>query len=1204
MKLQTRTALVPLITVSALCLGLYLLVNELTVRSFNQLETEILHKQVERVNSSISNLVSEHSSKIVDWAQWDNTYNFIESLEQGYIDENLNGLTLAALGFSSVLYLTPSLELRYGVTVVGEEVQKVDPSVVEQVREVLNTSTEAAFQGLANIGGEVFMLAASPILPNKGDQPARGLLVATAKITPELLDIVQYNTNLKLKFWQKDAFAADPVLRASGAALDRNLQAVIEHATPKRAYIFGTSKDYAGKPLLYFRVEDARQIVSSSVKVRDLSLAVLMTAGLFAVILLSAVIYVSASKRITRFSAQVRSIAGAGDSTGRLSDETVHSYSLKFRTAGGVLIVFVLLTAVTGSFLNRYFLRGFEEVENQVMSDNLERATRALKGRLEKIKGKVTDWAQWDDTYQFIEDHNAEYLEQNLGFDTLGPMNMKYVLFYDLKNNLVDGRDVRTAEENVVSVDTQTSAAVSAAPALSLAGEPVAGFLTVPAGTLLAAASPILDTSRSKPSRGSMIFATLADKALAAELGRQVRLDLHFAKITDAARLAPLSISRLSAEEIRGNAVILDVLGRPAMQAVVNSERPIYERGLLTAKFLPLYFVLGGIFCALATLVWVNRILLSRVRKLGEETSLIKESGEAIKRVTARGSDEISGLASDINSMLLALQKTEEELKIARLAADKANAAKSQFIARVSHELRTPIAGVIGLNAMILKRLNKDNSRAVCELVSMASQSAEGLLTIINEILDFSKAESGEITVEKIPFEIRPVIRETMQIIAARIAGRESSSAESPVELVCDVDTEVPRNLRGDPTKLKQILVNLLANAVKFTEKGYVGLRISGKLHENDGVHIKFDVWDTGIGIPQQKLAAVFEPFKQADETVTRQYQGTGLGLAIVKQFSEALGGTISLKSQVGEGSTFSVVIPFEANAAECASLRSPYASKVLPKSVLLVARPSASTESLQNGLDALGAKAERTAPFVQGNLSAFEAKLASSDLVILREEAFTDSDIFEVLKRKLVARGLCVIALVRPCNLELRERLYGIGVQHILSAPVMADDILLTYMGELGHAASGAGSEEDPLRFNKKLKILVADDVATNRIIIEDMLKEAGHTTVSASDGKKLVDLLTPMINGEAGCEHFDIVLTDISMPVMDGYEAARLVRELERESPGGGHVPIIAITAHILSEEQEKMRNAGIDGVLTKPIRAKAVAAEFSKLLSGSLT
>ncbi len=1189
MKLQMRTALVPLVTVSLLCFGLYELVGDLTVDSFKRVENSILERQVERVNNSIENLVEDHAAKIVDWAQWDKSYEFMKDLNKEYIEVTLNALTISALGYSSVVYLTPENALRYGVTVDGENVKPAEDAFVKSVQQLVRETKANSFQTVVRIEGKIYLLAASQILPNKADQPSRGTLVVVADVPAETLELVAHLTNLKLKFWEESAPDLDATSRGATVKLKAGTSFLATPISDNLIYAYGKISDHKGSPLLFFRVEDSRQIASSAVRLRTFSLSLFSASGLLAALLLVGVIYYSATKRIELFSRQVRDIARAGVSGGQLSDDFQGKHSLGVKTMGGVLLVFVGVTLLTGLYFNRYFLDGFRDIERSVMGDNLERAKRAVEQRLEKIKAKAIDWAQWDDTYNFVVDKNQQYQDDNLGFDTLGHMNMKYVLYYDLESKLAVGKSVEGDKETVVPVDAEVAKIVAAIPQLGKAAEPAAGFANLPSGTIYAGSSPILDTSREKPARGSMVFAALADDSLANELSRQIRLKLNFKKPDAADKAGAFVISPIEDTLIEGKTSVADFSGAPALSLVIRADRPVYGQGLVTVKLLPWYFVIAGFLCAMVTLIWVDRIVLSRIRRMGDEVATIELTGSVAKRVTDGGSDELSGLAKDINSMLVALQKTQRELQTARHAAEAANAAKSMFIAKVSHELRTPIGAITGMNRMILKR---EKSPAIRDLVKMADQSAWSLLNILNEILDFTKAESGNLTLESINFDIRQVFRETMQLISGRLEGKDE------LELVVDVSPNVPPLVTGDPTKLKQVLVNLLGNAVKFTQKGYVGLRVeTEKLRATDAL-IKLDIWDTGIGIPEEKQASIFEPFKQADETVTRQFQGTGLGLAIVKQFTDALGGSVSVRSDAGKGTCFTVLLPLK--VAGAAEYRLAHASHTWPAAVL-VGEGSEVNNTIVKNLTRLGPKCTRVDVLANGGLSTTLSKMREAELLVVTETALAKPDVLDTVV-KLAGEGSCaIVAILRPSSLDLKDKLYAAGVKHIFPAPVMADDIALASMGKAPGAESDIGADPaELLRTSKKLRILVADDTPTNRIILEDLLSDAGHSVTLVSDGQELVDKLTPFLKGEPGSEQFDIVLTDISMPIVDGYEATRMVRELERQGNSGIHIPIVAITAHALKDEEAKMQEAGVDGVVTKPVRPEAIAAEIQRLVT----
>lgn len=1185
MKLPLKTILVPLCTLSLLVTGMYVLLSRITVESFDQLETNLLDRQVERVKNAVDNVTSEHAQRISDWAQWDNTYEFINSLDPKYISENLNIGTLSALGFSSVLYLSPDFNLRYGATIIDGEVKTVPKALVLALETYARNNPKLS-RGIILFNDQTLLVATAPILPNSGEGEPRGILMATSVFDQNTIKKIRYQTNINV--------TRVPTLTATPLPTEQEVRTtasrtIITRPSNNLAQAFGEISDSLGKTVLRFRVDDLRAAYASGLAVRNAAVSVLSCVGAIAAIFLALFVKVFAVRRIEIFSKSVNDIWKSKNLSLRLKDTTKSSRSLRLQTAAGIIALFVATTIGSYFFLSNYFLAGFSKVEKAEMRADLERGRRALLGRLEVLKGKVTDWAQWDDTYQFITDRNSDYVSANLEYDTLGSMNIKYVLYFDNTNKLVLGRKVNSKEAIVGPIDTKVEGELGLYPNVTLPEAPISGILSLNDGPVLIGASPILDTSRTKPKQGGMIFAAAIDSGLESQLSEQTRLNLKFRPAINTDERRESTVAPLSDKSLLGETFVADLAGHAALKIQVTSDRPVYFHGQRAAHFLPLYFIICGLICTVITVYFTDKFLLERVRKLGSEVSSVQNSDGHLGRVAVSGGDELSGLAANINRMLTALESAQLEIQVAKDAAERANQAKSMFIARVSHELRTPVAGIIGLNDMLLKRVG--GQRGVRELLNMQGVSAEGLLTIINEILDFSTIEQGKLTFENIEFEPRAVVKDAMQVVTGRLLTRP---ANTPLQLVLDVDPTVAKKLKGDPTKLKQILVNLIGNGIKFTQQGYVGLKLTLNASETDKQHLQFSVWDTGIGIPSGKLASVFEPFTQADESVKRKYQGTGLGLTIVKQMAEGMGGSVSVESVEGSGSTFTVSIPFETvNAA-------PYQvtehTDLWPTSFLVIGEKSPVRESVVTGLSSLGG-------IERGVFEKLDANnyriLKECELIVLLEDAAQSPEAQKLIADKDSLKG-CVVPVVSIAQGELRQKLHTDGIRTILSYPVLADDIIGALIAERVQAtedAAAASIARSIPTCGRPLRILVADDTLTNRIVLEDLLTEAGHSVVCVDDGQKLVDRLRPMLTGERNAEGFDIVLTDISMPTMDGYSATQEIRALEQGS--GHHIPIVAITAHILTEEQAKMKASGMDDVLTKPVKPEAVAAVFQSLV-----
>ena len=884
--------------------------------------------------------------------------------------------------------------------------------------------------------------------------------------------------------------------------------------------------------------------------------------------------------------------------------------TLRFRVALFISAIFLLLAVSLYLVFNATLMGGFLSLENEGVQRNAVRAQEGIDTLADETALKAEEWGTWDDSYNYIEDLNAEYESSNLTFEALDQLHLRHFLMLNMEGKPVKALFLNKESNEVADLDPATLALLTQISKQALeSGHKVGGLVRIGELTYVVGAAPLTNSAGDAPFRGTILFSRDFGKDAVSKLQQLARVSIRIEKMTDLRNnpffgqsfLKCLSekktVTQSTETEIHSINAVKDISGVPILGLVTSQGRDLLVRGLEARDVVTMYVLIFTLVALAAALLFLNRSVVWPLQKIGAQTMEIGELQSDDLRVEVVGDKEMRNLGNEINRMLDQLSLSKQEVVKARHLAEAANHAKSMFIARVSHELRTPVGGIVGINRIIKKK--EGLSRAIRELVEMGDLTANGLLSIIDEILDFSKAESGELTFEKITFDLRQVVRETMQTVAGRLEGKYKPEDSERVQLVCDIDPNVPHMVLGDPTKMRQILTNLLGNAVKFTQKGHIALRIHVREFAGSGAAVLFEVSDTGLGIPQEKLHSIFEPFKQADSWTSRKFQGTGLGLSIVKQFAEGLSGRVWVTSEQGKGSVFSVELPFGIMDEETEQR---FAQS--PSEPVLVAPQSLATEVLLRNLGILaGAPVIHIDPFAN-SLGERELELIrDSDLLAIAEEAVILPPIWKALEARLQDASPALlngtIGMLRPSNVELRDKLYQKGMRFVLPTPVLADDLMRAFRGELEVATTSIVAEDEGLKLDRKLKILVVDDMLTNRIFLEDMLGDAGHEVICVNDGTEMVERLSKMLSGDAA-DQYDIVLTDISMAIMNGDEATRAVRELERLNFNKVHIPILAVTAHAFKDEQEKILEAGVDGVLVKPIQPNKVAEEFGRLLA----
>ena len=541
--------------------------------------------------------------------------------------------------------------------------------------------------------------------------------------------------------------------------------------------------------------------------------------------------------------------------------------------------------------------------------------------------------------------------------------------------------------------------------------------------------------------------------------------------------------------------------------------------------------------------------------------------------------EKVVKFATDISARKMAEEQREE----AQHAAERANKAKSSFLANMSHEIRTPMNGILGLTEILLNTGLTASQRRYQNLVQ---QSAESLLIVLNDILDFSKIEAGKMDLEKAEFPLRDSIADMLQILALR-------AAEKGLELGFRVHSEVPDCLVGDVVRLRQVITNLVGNAIKFTAKGevFVEVRQEELIHGQVRVHVL--VSDTGIGIPEDRRADIFTAFTQAEESTTRRFGGTGLGLSISQQLVELMGGRIWLESELGKGSVF--------HFSALMDVGTPQDSRPCGLPEFLAALPVLVLDTSSNriGVDELLRSWNARPLLVSSWAGALEAldgghreRHPIAVLILNVETSGVDiSVVTRELSERYAADAPKVLALVAGKNAMGLATSEGAGIARVLSKPVKASDLFNAIIETMSFAKGVSGAacvpEEDGAARVRSMNVLLAEDGATNQVLATKFLEVRGHAVTIANNGSEAVEL---SLRGD-----FDAILMDVQMPVMNGYEATGAIRKREQQT--GKRIPIIAMTANAMSGDREKCLAAGMDDYLSKPIRSQVLYEVLEK-------
>jgi signal transduction histidine kinase/DNA-binding response OmpR family regulator len=812
-------------------------------------------------------------------------------------------------------------------------------------------------------------------------------------------------------------------------------------------------------------------------------------------------------------------------------------------------------------------LDSFRQLEKTDTEQNLERANNAIQTTLNALRASAVDYGAWDATWEFAQGDYPEFASVNVHEDVFETLQHDFTIIVNADGELIHNEAYNFDTGELSPVDPAIVESVRAFPSFVSYDDTTqnaSGIILVENRPILVASAPIITSTRTGPITGAFVWGRYLDDEQIAIWAENLKLSLQLYPIENAnipsdfkgakaeldATNEPTYIHPLNDNRIAGYTSLDGLDGNPTLLLRVDQSRDIYREGQQTL----LYFLLAllAIGAVVGTSIWflLDRMLIKRLTSLSKTIQAIAESGDVSQRVAMDGTDELTLLGTEMNSMLATLEKTDLELRQAKDAAEVANRAKSTFLANMSHELRTPMNAIIGYSELIIKETYGPVTEKQANRLERVIENGRHLLNLINDVLDLSKIEAGRMELHVEKFALWDLVQNVVET-ARPLSDRNENT------LTIDVAPELG-HMTADITKMRQILFNLLSNAAKFTNKGTITLTVR-RQEAKQRAGFQFTVVDTGIGIAPENQNLLFQEFVQADSSTTRQYGGTGLGLAITRRFCLMMGGDIQFTSEVGKGTTFTVWLPQEVksgvpSSAPVSTIAQTASVSSERRPVLVVDDDPATLELIEHHL-----KEEGLAVVTARNgHDALQLAKDVRPIAITLDIVMPEMDGWNVLARLKADPELAHIPVIILTIRDDRNVGYALGATDFLTKPIERERLL------------GILKRYDCA--NPPCPILIVEDDLNTRTMLADMVKNEGWVVAEAGNGRE--GLARVAENQPA------LILLDLMMPEVDGFQFLDSIRNHAEWQ----HIPVIVVTAMDLSTDDRQRLQGSVEKIIQK--------------------